>query len=117
VLRRVARDVLVRPTTHRPGATAQARHRVDQLGLAVAVDPAMPTISPARTSNETPRTFSMPRSSKTCRSSTASSGSPAAPALVDAQQHLAADHQPREALLGRALGGSVSISLPRRRHR
>ena len=28
--------------------------------------PAMPTISPARTSNETPRTFSIPRSSKTC---------------------------------------------------
>ena len=32
--------------------------------------PARPTISPARTSSERPRTFSIPRSSKTCRSST-----------------------------------------------
>ena len=58
------------------------------------------------TSNETSRTCSIPRSSSTVRPSTGSSGSAGcAGALVDAQQHLAADHQPRQALLGRARGG------------
>ena len=67
--------------------------------------PAIPTISPSRTSKETPRTFSMPRSSRTCSSSTARSGSPGVqPALLDAKQHLAPDHEPREPLLGRARG-------------
>ena len=38
-------------------------------------------------------------------------------ALVDAQQHLAADHQPREALLGRPLGGQRLDSLTATEHR
>ena len=54
--------------------------------------------------NETPRTFSMPRSSTTCRSSTSSSSlARLRRRLLDAQQHLAADHRAGERLLGRAL--------------
>ena len=52
--------------------------------------------------NVTPRTFAIPRSSITSRSSTSSSGSDGcAGVLRDSQQHLATDHQAREALLGR----------------
>ena len=40
--------------------------------------PAMPTISPARTSRSSPRTASVPRSPRTCRSCTASRTSPIA---------------------------------------
>ena len=80
--------------------------------------PAMPTISPARTSNETPRTFSIPRSSKTWRPSTPSNGSAGlASALVDAEQDVAADHQPGEALLRGALGRQRLDELAPAQHR
>ena len=66
--------------------------------------PAIATISPARTANETPRTFSSPRSSKTCRSLTSSATSPGVVGcLLDAKQHVATDHHAGEPLLGRAL--------------
>ena len=68
--------------------------------------PARATISPPRTDSETPRTASRARSSRTyeildlqhrivrlCRR------------LLHPQQHVAPDHQARQALLGRALGG------------
>ena len=56
-------------------------------------------------SNETPRTFSRPRSSSDVQvldleQRLARLGR----RLLDAQQHLATDHQPRELLLGRACG-------------
>ena len=70
-----------------------------------ASTPARPRISPARTSKLTSRTASSPRSSITVRFSTAAAARPGvAGVLVDAQQHLAPDHHPRETLLGRALG-------------
>ena len=56
--------------------------------------PGDPTISPARTSRDKPRTTSRPRSSWTTRSATWSSGSPGlAGRLVDRQDDLAADHE------------------------
>ena len=68
--------------------------------------PASATISPPRTVSETPRTASRSRSSRTWRSSTSSTGSPTACVrLLHPQQHVAPDHQAREALLGGALGG------------
>ena len=74
--------------------------------------PAMPTISPARTSKETSSTMVTPRESLTVRLldrqlDRAGLGL----ALFDAQQHAAADHQLGE-LLDRGLGG-----LARRHHR
>ena len=78
--------------------------------------PAMPTISPACTVNDSPRTFSTPRSSLARTSST---WSIAAPGLgVDfstLKQHLAPDHEAGEAGLGRSFSGRRSrSSCPRR---
>ena len=67
--------------------------------------PAMPRISPARTWNDTPLSRSTPLSSVTRRFSTSSTIGPGwRGLLVDAQQHLAADHQLGQ-LLGAGLGG------------
>ena len=78
--------------------------------------PAMPTISPALTSNETPFTLSIPRSSVTCRSSTFSTVAPGVdggfstrrstlrPTIASASESWVAPSR-----------GTVSIVLPRRR--
>ena len=80
-----------------------------------ASTPASPTISPARTSNETPRTASRPRSSSTCRSSTRSSGSPG---LAGGFSTRSSTSRPTIARASPASvapsRGTVSISLPRR---
>ena len=56
--------------------------------------PAMPTISPARTSKETSSTMVTPRESLTVRFFTDSfTAAGLGLALLDAQQHAAADHQ------------------------
>ena len=67
--------------------------------------PASATISPPRTVSETPRTASSSRSSRTCEVLDLEHRvARLRGRLLDAQQHVAADHQAREALLGRALG-------------
>ena len=74
--------------------------------------PAMPTISPARTSKETSSTMVTPRESLTVRFLTDSLTAPGfGLALFDAQQHAAADHQ-----LGQFLDGGLP-GLARRHHR
>jgi hypothetical protein len=79
--------------------------------------PAMPTISPARTSNETPRTASRPRSSRTTTSSIWSSGSPGwAGFFSTPQQHLAPDHRACEPSLGRAFARNRLDELPAPEH-
>ena len=91
----------------RPAAPgAQAGDRLDQLALAVVVDagdaPRSRRRAPSRTS---PRTAGRPRSSRRRGRATSSSGSPAARrALLDAEEHVAADHQPGEAAPPCALG-------------
>ena len=66
--------------------------------------PATPTISPARTSNETPRTASSLRSSMTWGSSTSKEWlARGGRLLVDPKHDVAANHHPGEALLGCAL--------------
>ena len=104
-LRVRVREVVRRRPTMRPACTGRKPgDRVDQLALAVRVDAGEPEDLARRAPrSSTSRTVSSPRSSITVRSSTSSSGSPGCGGLlVDAQQHLAADHHPREALLGRA---------------
>ena len=84
---------------------AEPGERVDQLASGRCCRrPRCPTISPARTSNETPRTFSISRSSSTCRSSDLEERlARVRRALLDPEHDLAADHQLRQARLGRAL--------------
>ena len=66
----------------------------------------MPTISPARTSNDTPRTASSSRSSQHAEVVDLEQRLRGARRrLLDAQEHVAADHQPRELRLRRACGG------------
>ena len=78
--------------------------------------PAMPTISPARTSNETSATFSRPRSSERAGPHARGAPRPGWRRLVDPEQHLAPDHEPRELFLRRAFdAGRVSTTFPRRR--
>ena len=48
----------------------EPRQRFDQLRLAIALDPAIPRISPACTASDTPATAGFPRSSRTSRSHT-----------------------------------------------
>ena len=79
--------------------------------------PAMPTISPAA-DLERDAAHLLDARGRRGRGgrSTSRSGSPGdAAALLDPQEHLAPDHEPREALLGRARGrAAVSTTLPRR---
>ena len=79
---------------------AHARDRLHQLELAVAVHAGdRHHLAASRRSASTPLTASRPRSSRTWRSSTSSIGSPGLTCvLVHPQQHVAAHHQPREAL-------------------
>ena len=81
--------------------------------------PAMPRISPARTSRLRPRTFSCPVSSRTRKSSICRIG---AARLCDsdfssAQVHFAADHQPRQLLPGRRANRARGHDLPVAHHR
>ena len=73
--------------------------------------PAIPTISPALTSNEAPRTASSPRSSRTRSSSTSRSGSPGCRGLLDPQHDLAADHERARPSGVAPSRGTVSICL------
>ena len=80
--------------------------------------PAMPTISPARTASERPRTASRPRSSRTHRSLHREhrlAGVRRRPR--DVEQHLAADHQLGEAALARALAVDRRDLLAAPQHR
>ena len=78
--------------------------------------PAMPTISPARTSNEMPRTFSRPRSSWTRNPSTWSSGSPDLAEVFSTRRSTSRPTIRRARLASVApSAGNVSTSLPRRR--
>ena len=87
------------------GGLAQAGDRVDELALAVAVHARdADDLARAHLEARRPRTASSPRSSTTCRSVDREQRlAGLAGALLDAQEHLAPDHEPREALLGRAL--------------
>ena len=84
----------------------QAGDRVDELGLPVAVDAGDARRSrPPRPRSERPRTASSPRSSCTTRSShTRRAWAGFAGGLLDAQDDVAADHEPGEARLGRPRG-------------
>ena len=71
--------------------------------------PARPTISPARTSNVTPRTFSMPAVVEDAEVGDLEERlGRLRRRLRDAQQDLATDHQARETLLRRALPRAAS---------
>ena len=77
--------------------------------------PAMPTISPARTSKETPRTFSMPRSSDTWRSRTSSRTSPGSAGAFSTRRSTSRPTiaRARDSSVAPSRG-TVSIVLPRR---
>ena len=79
--------------------------------------PAMPTISPARTSKVTPRTASSPRSSRTCRSSTRRSVSPGCDGGPLSTRSSTSRPTMSVARLSSVAPsrGTVSIVLPRRR--
>ena len=77
--------------------------------------PAIPTISPPRTSNETPRTFSISRSSSTRRSATSSSGFVGCGGPLSTRSSTSRPTIRRARLSSVApAAGSVSIFLPRR---
>ena len=77
--------------------------------------PAMPTISPARTSKEMPRTLAMPRSSLTWRSSTASRTSPGCAGVFSTWSRTSRPTIARASDASVAPSrGTVSIFLPRR---
>ena len=107
-------------TTIAPRSTRpQAGDRLDELALAVAVDAGQGDDLARVDGQVAPWTAGRSRSSRTCRSRTSSTGSlGCARRLVDAQEDLAADHEPRERLLGRALGrdGVDALAAPQHRH-
>ena len=80
--------------------------------------PAMPTISPARTANDTSRTAGSPRSSFTCRSRTSSSTSPASAGFLSTRSSTSRPTiilaSPSSVAPSR---GTVSIFLPAPQHR
>ena len=77
--------------------------------------PARPTISPARTSSDRPRTAGRPRSSSTSRSSTESSGSPAPPSFLSSRKSTSRPTMRRARLASVAPSvETVSTFLPRR---
>ena len=107
------------PTTTRPASgRAQAGERLDQLGLAVAVDAGDADDLAARARrSETPRTFSRPRSSRTCRSSTSRSGSPASAGPFSTRSSTSRPTISRARPSSVApCGGSVSIDLAAPEH-
>ena len=78
--------------------------------------PAMPTISPARTWSETPRTFSRPRSSSTCTSSSSSTTSVGLAGGLSTRRSTSRPTIMRARLSSVAPSpGTVSIFFPRRR--
>ena len=101
----------------RRSGRAEPRDRVDQLRLAVPVDAGDATISPARTSNETPRTFSMPRSSTDVQIfDRRAAARRRRRAFVDSKENVTTDHQPREAApRSHPPRRWVSMIFPRRR--
>ena len=81
--------------------------------------PAIPKISPARTSSETWSTIWIPRSSSTLRLPDLQHGTlRLGRGLLDLEHHVATDHEVGEALLGRFLrvGGADDLAAPKHGH-
>ena len=90
---------------------SQPGQDLDELGLPVAVDAGdADDLARAHVEARCPRTFSRPRSSHCPDVLDLEQRAPGARRrLLDAEQHLAPHHEAREAGLGRALAGTVSI--------